>query len=166
MVWGLPRCVWARESTALEQGNQPLSRELLAVLCALSRAGSTPFPKVIRKGAGHTQSWEQASGFPLHVLEHLPPKLMSAYFLLCALTYTSDLTGWCPPLPLSKKRVNLQLQLIIPWNDNVPTYKLFWKSFSLPVWVFRAHVIGQSLPIVRGRRCSKLSKHRFLSVVK
>ena len=102
----------------------------------------------------------------LHVLEHLPPKLMSAYFLLCALTYTSYLTRWCPPLPLSKKRVNLQLQLIIPWNDNVPTYKLFWKSFSLPVWVFRAHVIGQSLPIVRGRRCSKLSKHRFLSVVK
>ena len=78
-------------STAPVQGNQPLSRELLAVLCALSRAGSTPFPKVIRKGAGHTQRWEQASGFPLHVLEHLPPKLMSAYFLLCALTYTSDL---------------------------------------------------------------------------
>ena len=148
------------------QGNQSLIRQLHAVLFSLPRAGSTPFAKVIRKGAVHTQRRDGASGFPLHVLEHLPPKLMSAYFLLCALTYTSDLTGWCPPLPLSKKRVNLQLQLIIPWNDNVPTYKLFWKSFSLPVWVFRAHVIGQSLPIVRGRRCSKLSKHRFLSVVK
>ena len=28
MVWGLPRCVWARESTAPAQGNQSLSREL------------------------------------------------------------------------------------------------------------------------------------------
>ena len=105
VVWGLPRCVWARESTALAQGNQPLSRELLAVLCALSRAGSTPFPKVIRKGAGHTQSWEQASGFPLHVLEHLPPKLMSAYFLLCALTYTSDFTGAVPHYLSLKKEL-------------------------------------------------------------
>ena len=29
-VWGLPRCVWARESTAPAQGNQSLSRELRA----------------------------------------------------------------------------------------------------------------------------------------
>ena len=36
----------------------------------------------------------------------------SAYFLLCALTYTSDFTGGCPPLPLSEKTVSLQLQLI------------------------------------------------------
>ena len=34
MVWGLPRCVWARESTAPAQGNQFLSRELPAsALC-------------------------------------------------------------------------------------------------------------------------------------
>ena len=26
-IWGLPRCVWARESTAPAQGNQSLSRE-------------------------------------------------------------------------------------------------------------------------------------------
>ena len=31
MVWGLPRCVWARESTAPAQGNQCLSRELRAL---------------------------------------------------------------------------------------------------------------------------------------
>ena len=30
VVWGLPRCVWARESTAPAQGNQSLSRELRA----------------------------------------------------------------------------------------------------------------------------------------
>ena len=28
VVWGLPRCVWARESTAPVQGNRSLSREL------------------------------------------------------------------------------------------------------------------------------------------
>ena len=57
---------------------------------------------------GQSQSWVP----PLEILEHLPPKPESAYFLLCALTYTSDFTGGCPPLPLSEKRVKLQLQLI------------------------------------------------------
>ena len=60
------------------------------------------------------------------------PKPESAYFLLCALTYTSDFTGGCPPLPLSEKRVSLQLQLIIPGCDSVSTYKLLWISSSLP----------------------------------
>ena len=60
------------------------------------------------------------------------PKPESAYFLLCALTYTSDFTGGCPPLPLSEKRVSLQLQLIIPGCDSVSIYKLLWKSSSLP----------------------------------
>ena len=41
---------------------------------------------------------------PLEILEHLPPKPESAYFLLCALTYTSDFTGGSPPLPLSEKK--------------------------------------------------------------
>ena len=47
------------------------------------------------------------------------PKPESAYFLLCALTYTSDFTGGSPPLPLSEKRVSLQFQLIIPGCDSV-----------------------------------------------
>ena len=42
------------------------------------------------------------------------------------------LYGGCPPLPLSEKRVSLQLQLIIPGCDSVSTYKLLWKSSSLP----------------------------------
>ena len=83
--------------------------------------------------------------------------------LLCALTYTSDFMGGCPPLPLSEKRVNLQLQLIKFLGVTVfqPT-----NSFGNPLAslnrFFRPHVIVQSLPTVRGRRCSKLSKHRFL----
>jgi len=52
--------------------------------------------------------------------------------LLSAFTYTSDFTGGCPPLPLSEKRVSLQLQLIIPGCDSVSTCKLLWKSSSLP----------------------------------
>ena len=52
--------------------------------------------------------------------------------LLSALTYTSDFIGGCPPLPLSEKRVSLQLQLIIPGCDSVSTYNLLWKSSSLP----------------------------------
>ena len=84
------------------------------------------------EGARHTQRRDRASGVPLEILEHLPPKPESAYFLLCTLTYTSDFTGGCPPLPLSEKRVNFQLQLIIPRCDSVSTYKLLWKSSSLP----------------------------------
>ena len=53
--------------------------------------------KVMRKEARHTQRWDQTSGVPLEILEHLPPKPESAYFLLCAFTYTSDFTGGCPP---------------------------------------------------------------------
>ena len=78
------------------------------------------------------QRWDRASGVPLEIFEHQPPKPESAYFLLCALTYTSDFKGGCPPLPLSEKRVNLQLQLIIPGCDSVSTYKFLCKSSSLP----------------------------------
>ena len=87
----------------------------------------------MKKEAWHTQRRDRASGVPLEILEHLPPKNQSLpTLLLCALTYTSDFTGGCPPLPISEKRVSLQLQLIIPGCDSVSTYKLLWKSSSLP----------------------------------
>ena len=71
------------------------------------------------------------------------------------------------PHYLSEKRVSLQLQLIKFLGVTVfqPT-----NSFGSPLAClnrfFRPHVIVQSLPTVRGKRCSKLSKHRFLWVVK
>ena len=99
-------------------------------VCCGERA--PPVAKVMRKEARHTQRGDRASGVPLEILEHLPPKPESAYFLLCALTYTSDFMGGCPPLPHSEKRVSLQLQLIISGCDSVSTYKLLWKSSSLP----------------------------------
>jgi len=92
-----------------------------------------------------------------------PPNQSLPTLLLCALTYTSDFMGGCPPLPLSEKRVNLQLQLIKFLGVTVfqPT-----NSFGIPLACldrfFRPHVIVQSLPTVRGMRCSKLSKYRFL----
>ena len=128
--------------------------------------GAPPMANVMRKEALHTQRWDWASGVPLEILEHLSPKTESAYFLLCALTDTSDFMGGCPPLPLSEKRVNLQLQLIIPGCDIVSTYKLLWKSSAFLNRFFQPHVIAQSLPTVRGMRCCKLSKYRFLWAVK
>ena len=101
-------------------------------LLLLLRGASSAPAKVLRKEAWHTQRRDRASGVSLEILKHLPPKPESAYFLLCAFTYTSDFTGGCPPLPLSEKSISLQLQLVIPGCDSVSTYKLLWKSSSLP----------------------------------
>ena len=126
-------------------------------------AGAPPMAKVMRKEARHTQRRDRAPGVPLKILEHLPPKPESAYFLLCALTYISDFTGALLPLSEKKKKVNLQLQLMKFLGVIVfqPT-----NSFGSPLAClnrfFRPHVIAQSLPTVRGMRCSKLSKYRFL----
>ena len=116
------------------------------------------------EGGSAQQRRDRASGVPLEILEHLPPKPESASFLLCALTYTSDFTGGAVPHYLSlKKRVNLQLQLIKFLGVTVfqPT-----NSFGSPLAClnrsFLPHVIAQSLPTVRGMRCSKLSEYRFL----
>ena len=47
--------------------------------------GSPPFAKVMRKEAWHTQRRDWASGVPLDILEHLPPKPEYAYFIaLCS----------------------------------------------------------------------------------
>ena len=105
----------------------------------------------IRKGGIEPQEspWKFSSIYPQN--QSLPT------LLLCDLTYTSDFTGDC-------KRVNLQLQLIkFPGVTRVfqPT-----NSFGSPLAClnrfFWPHVIVHSPPTVRGMRCSKLSKYRFL----
>ena len=78
-----------------------------------SRWGIPLVTKVMRKEARHTQRRDRASGIPLDILKHLPPKNQSLpTLLLCALT--SDFTGGCLPPPSHSlwQRVNLQLQLI------------------------------------------------------
>ena len=68
-------------------------------------AGVPPVAEVMRKEARHMQRQDRASGVPLEILKHLTPKPESAYFLLCALTYTSDFMGGCPLPPLSEKEL-------------------------------------------------------------
>ena len=60
----------------------------------------------IRKGGIKPQEspWKFSSIYPQK--QSLPT------FCFVPLTYTSDFTGGCPPLPLSEKGVSLQLQLI------------------------------------------------------
>ena len=71
-----------------------------------------PTAKVMRKEARHTQRWDRASGVPLEILEHLPPKAESAYFTaLCSHLHLWLYRGLSPTTSLWK-RVNLQLQLI------------------------------------------------------
>ena len=61
--------------------------------------------KVMRKEARHMQRRDRASGVPLEILEHLLPKPESAYFLLCALTYTYDFMGGLSPTTSLKKEL-------------------------------------------------------------
>ena len=59
----------------------------------------------MRKEARHMQRRDRASGVPLEILEHLPPKPESAYFLLCAFIYTSDFMGAVPHYLSLKKEL-------------------------------------------------------------
>jgi len=133
----------------------------------LQGAGAPPMAKVMRKEAQYMQRRNRASGVPLEILEHLPPKPESAYFsALCSHLHLWLYRGLSPTTSL-KKGVNLQLQLIKFLGVIVfqPT-----NSFGSPLAClnrfFWPHVIVQSIPTVRGMRCSKLSKYRFLWAVK
>jgi len=129
--------------------------------------GTLPVAKVLRKEARHTQRQDWASGVPLEILEHLPPKPESAYFTALCSHLHLWLYGLSPTTSLWK-RVNLQLQLI----KFLGVTRVFQptNSFGSPLAClnrfFPPHVIVQSLPIVKGMKCSKLSKYRFLWAVK
>ena len=130
--------------------------------------GTPPVAKVMRKEAQHMQRRDRASGVPLEILEHLPPKPESAYFTaLCSHLHLWLYRGLSPTTSLWK-RVNLQLQLI-KFLGVTRVFQLT-NSFGSPLAClnrfFWPHVIVQSLPTVRGMRCSKLSKYRFLWAVK
>ena len=125
--------------------------------------GTPSVAKVMRKEARHTQRWDRASGVPLEILEHLPPKPESAYFTTLYSHLHLWLYGGLSPTTSLGEGVNLELQLIIiPGRDrSVSTYKLLWKFSSLPDRFVRPHVIVHSLPTVRGTRCFKPSKNKF-----
>ena len=135
-----------------------------------------------REPAWGTLPWQRSWGRRLGIckggieLQESPWKFSSIYpqnqslptLLLCALTYTSDFTGGLSPTTSLWKRVNLQLQLIKFLG--VPRVFQPTNSFGSPLACldrfFRPHVIVQSLPTVRGMRCSKLPKYRSLWAVK
>ena len=98
----------------------------------------------IHKGGMEPQEspWKFSSIYPQN--QSLPT------LLLCALTYTSDFTGGCPPTTSLWKRVNLQLQLI----KFLGVTRVFQptNSFGSPLAClnrfFRPHVIVHSLPTI------------------
>ena len=93
--------------------------------------GALPVAKVMGKEARHTQRRDRASGVPWIFSSIYPQTRVCLLSALCSHLHLWLYRG-CPPLPLSEKRVSLQLQLIIPGCDSVSTYKLLWKSSSLP----------------------------------
>ena len=133
---------------------------LILVFCWKPAWGTPPVAKVMRKEARHTQRQDRASGAPLEILEHLPPKPESAYFTALWSHLHLWLYGGLSPTTSLWKRVNLQLQLI----KFLGVTRVFQptNSFGSPLAClnrfFRPHVIVHSLPTVRGMRCSKLSK--------
>ena len=130
--------------------------------------GTPPVAKVMRKEAGHMQRWDWASGVPLEILEHLPPKPESAYFTALCSHLHLWLYGGLSPTTSLWKGVNLQLQLIkfLGMTRVFQLTKSFGSSLACLNRFFRPHVIVHSLPTMRGMRCSKLSKYRFLWAVK
>ena len=62
--------------------------------------------KVMKKEARHMQRQDRASGVPLEILEHLPPKPEAAYFTtFCSYLHFLLFKGGCPPPPLLEKEL-------------------------------------------------------------
>ena len=139
-----------------------------SIICQEPAWGPPPVAKVMRKEAEHTQRWDRASGVPLKILKHLPPKPESAYFTALCSHLHLWLYGGLSPTTSFGEVVNLELQLIvIPGRDrSVSTQKLLWRFSSLPDRLVQPRVIAHSLPTVRGMRCFKPSKNRFFREVR
>ena len=121
---------------------------LVVMYCQEPAWGTPPVAKVMRKEAWHMQRRDHASGVPLEILEHLPPKPESAYFTALCCHLHLWLYGGLSPTISFWEGVNLELQLIIiPGRDkSVSTNKLLWRFSSLPDRFVRPHVIVHSLP--------------------
>ena len=77
MVWGLPRCVWARESTAPAQGNQPVPEQRAPGKCSVPRPGS-PVPSTPERREGlRACYWEGPSELPERRSQPQTPPIMS-----------------------------------------------------------------------------------------
>ena len=101
--------------------------------------GTPPMAKVMRKEASAYAKADRASGNPLFPSIY-PQNQSLPTLLFYALTYTSDFTGGCTPLPLSEKELTYSSKSIkIPGCDkSVSTYELLWRLSSPPVQVHPA----------------------------
>ena len=138
------------------------------ISCGEPAGGPPSMAKVMRKEARHTQRRDRASGVPLEILEHPPPKPESAYFTTLCSHLHLWLYGGLSPTTSLWKWVNLQLHLIkfLGVTRMFQPTNCFGSPLACLNRFFWPHVIIQSLPTVRGMRCSKLSKYRFLWAVK
>ena len=141
---------------------------LVNIICGEPAWGPPPVAKVMRKEARHRQRQDRASGVPLEILEHLPPKPEAAYFTTLCSHLHLWLYGGLSPTTSFGEGVNLELQSIktLGCDKSVLTYKLLWRFSSLPDRLVRPHVIAHSLPTMRGTRCFKPSKNRFFREVR
>ena len=110
--------------------------------------------EVMRKEARHTQRRDRASGVPLEILEHLPPKTRVC-LLYCFVLSPLTLRGLSSTtISLSLKRVNLQLQLISSWALGVfkskPLRQLSYSPDKFTRIPTATHMIVYSLPASRG----------------
>ena len=96
------------------------------VSCQEPAWGTPPMAKVMRKETRHRERQDRASGVPLEILEHLPPKPESAYFTALCSHLHLWLYGGLFPTTCLREGVNLEFQLTkIPGRDkSVSTYKL------------------------------------------
>ena len=118
-------------------------------------------------GLAHAKAGSSLRSPPGNSRASTPKTRVCLLSALCSHLHLWLYGGAVPHYLSLKKRVNLQLQLIKFLGVTVfqPT-----NSFGSPLAClnrsFLPHVIVQSLPTVRGMRCSKLSKYRFLWAVK
>ena len=108
---------------------------LVRLYCREPEWGIQPVAKVMRKEARHMQRRDRASGLPLEILEHLPPKPESTWFtVLCFPPTLLTLTGGCPPPPPFSGKVNLELldNKSPGHNKSVSIPKPLWWLSSLP----------------------------------
>ena len=89
----------------LRQNIQKLATELHLAVLRNKKGGDAgselhPWQRSLGRRLGIRKGEIEPQESPWKFSSNLPPKPESAYFLLCAFTYTSDFTGGCPPLPL------------------------------------------------------------------
>ena len=153
--WKMGRSKWLYETT------------VIMTSCTAGSRSSAHGKGHEEGGSANTQAGSSLRNLPGNSRASIPKTRVCLLSALCCHLHLWLYGGGCPPLRLSEKRVSLQLQLIKFLGVTVfqPT-----NSFGSPLAClnrfFWPHVIAQSLPTVRGMRCSELSKYRFLWAVK